>query len=64
MNKSERSGSFFSRVEKQVDGATAPFLYLGPASKLISYEGDRPMSMVWELQYPMPAALFEEARAT
>jgi hypothetical protein len=23
MNKSEGSGSFFSRVEKQVDGATA-----------------------------------------
>lgn len=54
---------FFARVEKQVDGATAPFLYLGPASKLISYEGDRPISMVWVLEYPMPAALFEEARA-
>ena len=53
----------FARVEKQADGATAPFLYVGPASKLISYEGDRPISIVWELEYPMPAALFEGARA-
>ncbi|MDD2599094.1 MAG: DUF3427 domain-containing protein [Kiritimatiellae bacterium] len=53
---------FFTRVEKEIEGVTAPFIYLGPASKLISYEGNRPISMVWELAYPMPAALFEEAK--
>ena len=53
---------FFARVEKKIDGITAPFIYLGPASDLISYEGERPISMVWELEYPMPAALFEDAR--
>jgi hypothetical protein len=53
---------YFCRVEKQIEGEAAPFVYLGPASDLISYEGDRPISMVWELEYPMPAALFEEAR--
>ncbi|WP_419176894.1 DUF3427 domain-containing protein [Desulfosediminicola sp.] len=53
---------FFARVEKQIEGETAPFVYLGPAAKLISYEGERPISMVWELEYPMPAAMFEEAR--
>jgi superfamily II DNA or RNA helicase/HKD family nuclease len=53
---------FFGRVEKQIEGEAAPFVYLGPASALISYEGDRPISMVWELEHQMPAALFEEAR--
>ncbi|MBN2808622.1 MAG: DUF3427 domain-containing protein [Deltaproteobacteria bacterium] len=53
---------FFVRVEKKVDGIAAPFVYLGRASDLISFEGDRPISTVWELEYPMPAALFEEAR--
>jgi superfamily II DNA or RNA helicase/HKD family nuclease len=53
---------FFTRVEKQIEGEAAPFIYLGPAFDLISYEGGRPISMVWELEHPMPAALFEEAR--
>lgn len=53
---------FFARLEKQIDGVTAPFVYLGPASELLSYEGDRPIRMIWKLDYPMPAALFEDAR--
>jgi superfamily II DNA or RNA helicase/HKD family nuclease len=52
---------FFARMEKHIDGETAPFLYLGPAERLIDTEGDRPIQMVWELRYPMPAALLEEA---
>ena len=47
---------------KQIDGVAAPFVYLGTTSQLLSYEGNRPIRMVWELEYPMPAALFEEAR--
>ena len=53
---------FFARLEKHIDGAAAPFVYLGPASELLSYEGDRPIRMIWELEYPMPATLFEDAR--
>jgi hypothetical protein len=53
---------FFARVDRKIDGETAPFVYLGPASKLLSYQGDRPISMVWELVYPMPAELLESAR--
>jgi superfamily II DNA or RNA helicase len=52
---------FFARLERQIDGETAPFVYLGPALGLISAEGDRPIRMVWELKYPMPADLLEEA---
>jgi superfamily II DNA or RNA helicase len=52
---------FFARLERKVDGETSPFVYLGPAVSLISAEGDRPIRMVWELEYPMPAALLEHA---
>jgi len=54
---------FFARLEKRIEDETAPFLFLGLAKRLISAEGDRPIAIVWELEYPMPAALFEEARA-
>jgi len=33
---------FFARLEKQTEGRTSPFLFLGPASDLLSAEGDRP----------------------
>lgn len=52
---------FFARLEKTVDGETAPFLYLGPASQLLQAKGDRPIRMVWELEYPIPAMLLEAA---
>jgi superfamily II DNA or RNA helicase/HKD family nuclease len=51
---------FFARVERQIDGETAPFFYLGPAKALLSAESDRPIRIVWELEYPMPAIMLEE----
>ncbi|QQL45376.1 DUF3427 domain-containing protein [Sulfuriroseicoccus oceanibius] len=54
---------FFARLEKKTDGETSPFVFLGPARSLISFKNDRPISMTWELEYPIPASLFEEARA-
>ncbi|WP_156792189.1 DUF3427 domain-containing protein [Desulfotalea psychrophila] len=53
---------FFARLEKCIDGETAPFIYLGPAKELLSCQDNRPMKMVWQLEYDMPAALFEDAR--
>ncbi|WP_445006134.1 DUF3427 domain-containing protein [Halomonas mongoliensis] len=53
---------FFARLTKRIDGETAPFIFLGPARALRSYEGGRPIAMTWELEYPMPAELFEAAR--
>lgn len=53
---------FFARVDRRIDGETAPFLFLGPAKRLISHEGNRPISMIWELEYPIPAVMFEQAR--
>ena len=54
---------FFARMEKKENGATSPFLFLGPASDLLHYEANRPIQMIWQLAHPMPAALFESARA-
>lgn len=53
---------FFARLERQQEGETSPFLFLGPASELESYEGDRPIKMIWDLAHPIPAELYEEAR--
>ncbi|TLF53108.1 DUF3427 domain-containing protein [Halomonas urmiana] len=53
---------FFARLTKRIEGETAPFIFLGPAQALNRYEGERPIAMTWELAYPMPAELFEEAR--
>src|SRR5262249_20713229 len=36
-----------------------PFAYLGPV-RYDSHTGDRPISITWRLQYPMPARLFDE----
>ncbi len=53
---------FFARMEKRIDGETASFVFLGPSSNLISAEGNRPIAIVWELEHPVPAELFEVAR--
>lgn len=54
---------FFARLEKKIDGETAPFIFLGPAKSLLSVKDNRPISMIWELKHTIPAALFEEAKA-
>ncbi len=53
---------FFARMGKNEEGEPSPFLFLGPADKLISYESNRPIQMIWELANPMPAELYEKAR--
>ena len=54
---------FFARLDKRQDNETCPFVFLGTAKDLLNYEGNRPISMTWELDYPIPAELFEEARS-
>ncbi len=47
--------SFHLFVRETDDDAYA---YLGPV-RYRSHDGDRPIGIVWRLEYPMPAALFE-----
>ena len=52
---------FFARSRKKIDGVTEPFTFLGPA-QLVSFESERPIQMVWRLDHPMPAEMFEDNR--
>ncbi len=53
----------FARDQKKMStqDITAPFQYLGTADR-VSYEGERPIKMVWRLHVPMPVEMFEENR--
>jgi len=52
----------FVRTDKHDEnGETAPYLFLGPL-ELVSAEGERPISITWKLETPMPVGFFERAR--
>jgi len=51
----------FARATKKRNNITSPFTYLGPAYR-VSNESERPIKVVWQLQHPMPADVFEENR--
>jgi hypothetical protein len=44
-----------------MDGRSAPFTFLGPA-EVVEFQKERPIQMIWRLNHPMPAAMFEENR--
>ena len=51
----------FSRSEKTTEfGTGAPFLFLGTA-QYESHRGERPISITWRLDTPMPADAFAAA---
>lgn len=52
---------FFVRSRKKVGGTTSPFTFLGPA-KLVSFQSERPIQMVWRLDHSMPVDMFDENR--
>jgi superfamily II DNA or RNA helicase len=52
---------FFVRSRKKVCGTTSPFTFLGPA-KLVSFQSERPIQMVWRLDHSMPVEMFDENR--
>jgi superfamily II DNA or RNA helicase len=52
---------FFTRSKKRQDGITVPFTFLGPA-KIVSFQSERPIQIVWRLTHPMPAEMFDENR--
>jgi superfamily II DNA or RNA helicase len=63
IHHSERSYTILilARDQKRRNTITIPFTYLGPAERM-SFEGERPIKMVWRLRYPMPVEMFEENR--
>lgn len=51
----------FARIENRIGKIASPLRYLGPA-KLIKATGDKPISMVWELETPMPYEFYLDAK--
>ena len=48
----------FVRIEKKKDHLAVPYQFLGKVHQKQFY-GERPISFIWELEHPMPAALLE-----
>jgi len=61
LEKKEEPPSAPVRDVKKRGGCTVPFTYQGPAD-LVSYEGDRPIRVVWRLRQAMPVGVFEGNR--
>lgn len=52
----------FVREDKTDErGISSPYLCLGPA-RHVSHESERPIRIVWELERPMPAEIFQHAK--
>ncbi|MCC6544693.1 MAG: DUF3427 domain-containing protein [Nitrospirae bacterium] len=51
----------FVRSAKKRNNITIPFIYLGPADR-VSYEGERPIKIIWRPHHQLPAEIFEENR--
>ena len=51
----------FVRLNRNNGPLTAPFQFLGRGAQ-VAYTGERPISMVWQLEHPMPAELLEANR--
>jgi hypothetical protein len=51
----------FVRINKKIETLTVPFQFLGRANQ-VKFEGERPISFVWELEHDMPSELLEEKR--
>lgn len=53
--------ALFVREYKQMEGYTAPFIFLGTAD-YVSHQGNKPISFVWRLHEVMPAKLMQAAK--
>jgi superfamily II DNA or RNA helicase len=53
----------FFRDTKEADGdlGAPPYLYAGPA-RYVSHQGDRPLRILWQLEYELPADVFHSAK--
>jgi superfamily II DNA or RNA helicase/HKD family nuclease len=51
----------FIREQKKRDGLTVPYFFAGPL-KYRKHEGSKPISFIWELEYPLPAKALSWAR--
>ncbi len=50
----------FVREDKKNNNLSMPYYFLGPAT-YVSHDGSNPMSIIWQLKYPMPGKLIRTA---
>lgn len=55
--------ALFVRENKERDGITAPFTYLG-LCEYISHTGNKPISFVWKIEEEIPAKIINKANKT
>ncbi len=53
---------FFVREDKVADGRVAPYMCLG-FGQPISFEGEKPIKLVWRLDHPVPDHAYVRYRA-
>jgi superfamily II DNA or RNA helicase/HKD family nuclease len=63
INHGSQGGSIFLfvREQKRRNGATEPYIFLGPM-EYVGHEGSKPMSITWRLRHPLPARLLPTIR--
>ncbi|WP_018649125.1 MULTISPECIES: DUF3427 domain-containing protein [unclassified Thioalkalivibrio] len=54
---------FIRRAKRDATGLSEPFTFCGPV-RYQHHEGSKPMSIIWELEYELPARLLHLARRT
>jgi len=61
INHKENGGTIllFVRESKRMNGLSQPYYFLGSV-EYVSHEGEKPISFVWSLKYPMPTHLLRE----
>lgn len=52
--------SLFVRESRNINGKTAPYMYLGECTH-VSHEGNKPVSFVWKLKNPIPGKFISKA---
>ena len=50
----------FVREAKNINGFTAPFVYLGTAD-YVKHNGKQPVNIIWSLEHPLPVKLITQA---
>ena len=61
LDRGNRILLFVRKTKNDSRGQTAAYTFLGSAT-YINHEGERPMSITWQLDHPMPAELFDEMK--
>jgi HKD family nuclease len=56
-----RAWLFVRERPKDERNVAPPYLFLGPV-RYVSHTGERPMSITWALEFPMPAAMYARAK--